>query len=191
MCRRRSVLLLTLAALTVHAVVANASHDVPRKAAAIRVGLVRAHDACTVPNAVHDEVVIFGSACAPAVPLSAYAFGSRGQGKAQVQRVADGIALRFALTDVRTAGDSPVDGVTFAGRVLLRLTDDGCSSAASCTVELFIQIDVPCVNGRCYHSQTYPNAFLPVGLNGSAEVLQVDVLDDAGNRFATNGLLLN
>ena len=191
MSRRYFALLLILTALAVHPLVANASHDVPRRAAGIKLGLVRAHQACTVPNAVHDQVVVFNAACAPAAPLSTYSFGPQGQGKALVQTVAGGVELRFALTNVHTAADAPADGVMFAGRVFLRLTDDGCSSAAACTVETSISVDIPCVRGRCFTNSIFPNLILPVGLNGSAEVLGVDVLDDFGDRFATQGLLLN
>jgi hypothetical protein len=191
MARPDRVLLLILAMGAAYPMVVNASHDVPHKSAGIRVGLVRAHDPCAVPNAVHDQVVVFSSACAPAVPFSAYTFGPRGQGKVQVRRVGDGIQMRFVLTDVLTVGDDPADNVTFSGRAALRLTDHGCSSAPSCTVETGLSMDIPCVNGRCFASQVYPDLFLPVGLEASAEVLQVDVLDGSDNRFATQGFLLN
>lgn len=39
--------------------------------------------------------------------------------------------------------------------------------------------------------QTFPYIFLPVGLEGSAEVVRIDVIDDTGERFATHGLLLD
>jgi len=189
-CRHFAVLLI-LAVATVHPLAVYASHDVPRKSAGIRVGLVRAYEDCTEPNAVHDQVVVLNSACAPAVAFSPYRFGPQGQATAQVQTVSGGIKMRFALPDVRTVGDTPVSNMTFRGRVSLRVTDHGCSSAPSCTIETFIGIDIPCVRGRCVASHMYPDLFLPTGLEGSAEVLGVDVLDAAGNRFATHGLLLN
>lgn len=190
MSRRLTIPALAVVATMTWPLVAIASHDVPRKATSMKVDLVRANAACTTPNAVHDQVVVFASACAPAVPLSGYTFGPDGRGKASLRMNSNGIDMRFALTDVLTDGNLPADGVTFHGRADLRLTDHGCSGHLSCTVETSVSIDVPCVQGRCFGMQTYPYIFLPVGLEGSAEVLRIDVIDDTGDRFATHGLLL-
>jgi hypothetical protein len=37
----------------------------------------------------------------------------------------------------------------------------------------------------------YPDVLFVSGLSGAAEVTQIDLLDDAGNRFATQGILLH
>jgi hypothetical protein len=182
-----------LLAVVVGAVVfspsANASHDRPLRSSGIRVGLVRAYAPCEVPNAVHDQVLVIGNACAPATALSPFKFGPKGQARAQIKTLPDGLQMKFKLVDVRDASDALVD-LTFHGRITIRITDHGCSAATSCTFESAVQIDVPCDNGRCVGSQVYPAAFLPVGLEGSAEVVQVDVTDPNGDRFATTGVLL-
>jgi hypothetical protein len=72
----------------------------------------------------------------------------------------------------------------------MRLTDDGCSSAPSCTVETSLAVLIPSREGRCFTNTTYPDWFLPVGLGASAEI-HVDVLDDSATRFATQGILLH
>ena len=126
----RDATALVVALVVLAALPAAADHDAPSKAGGIDVDLVRAHSACTAPNDIHDRVAVFSSACSPAAPFSTYAFGPAGKGRAQVRRVANGIKLRFDVQDVRTAaGDAPVAGVEFAGRVYVRLTDDGCSAA--------------------------------------------------------------
>ena len=118
-----------------------------------------------------------------------YAFGPAGRGRAQVRRVANGIKLRFDVRDVRTAADAPVDGVEFAGRVYVRLTDDGCSAAPSCTLETFFRSASRARRGAAKSTCSIPLVLLPVGLGGAAEITQIDVLDDTGNRFATAGFL--
>ena len=170
---------------------ARATHDAPSSAKTVKTDLVRAYAECTTPNDVHDLVTVFAFACSPATPLSAYTFGPQGQGKAQVQLASDGIKFRFAVRDVRTAADAAADGVVFKGRVRIRFTDHGCSAAPSCTVETFFSIDVPCAGGTCSASVVYPDVLFVSGLSGAAEVPQIDVLDDAGNRFATQGILLH
>ena len=185
----RDATALVVALFVLAALPAAADHDAPSKARGIDVDLVRAHAACTAPNDIHDRVAVFPSACSPAAPFSSYAFGPAGRGRAQVRRVANGIKLRFDVRDVRTAADAPVDGVEFAGRVYVRLTDDGCSAAPSCTLETFFQVSAPCKAGRCQVNLLYPSVLLAVGLGGAAEITQIDVLDDTGNRFATAGFL--
>lgn len=171
--------------------IAGASHDAPFKAVSVTTDLVRAHTPCSAPNAVHDRVVVLQNACAPGTPLSAYGYGPAGQGKAQIRLVGTGVKMRFELKDVRTSTNLPADGVVFAGRLSIRLTDDGCSSASSCTVETTLGIQIPCAAGRCVAKTVYSDLFLPVGLGGAAEITQIDVLDDAGDRFATQGILLH
>lgn len=169
---------------------AHADHDLPAQAAKAKVDLVRAYAPCTAPNDVHDQIVVFAQACSPAAPLSPYRFGAGGKGKAQIQRVNTGIKLRFDLRDVRAIDDQPANGVEFSGRLGMRVTDHGCSTAPSCTIETWLQIGVSCSGGRCIGSTLFPVLFLPVGLDGAVEITQVDVLDDAGNRFATAGILM-
>jgi hypothetical protein len=171
--------------------VVNADHDVVEKSSGIKVGLVRAYEPCTAPNTTHDQVVVYGSACGPAVPLSEYRFGPTGRGTAQAKTVSDGLKMKFSLTDVHNLGDAPVNNVTFTGRFTLRFTDHGCSAVDSCTVESFLSLQLPCSNGHCKAGQLYGNAFLPVGLEASVEIVGVDVFDPNGDRFATAGLLHN
>lgn len=170
---------------------AAAAPNTPRKAKSIKTDLVRAYAECSAPNDTHDLVTVFAAACAPAVPLSPYAFGPQGQGTAQVQLVGNGIRYRFDVKDVRTAADAPADGVVFTGRVHLRLTDAGCSGSPACTVETFVGIDVPCTAGSCRANVRYPDVLFVAGLGGAVEVTRIDLLDDAGNRFATQGIRLH
>lgn len=168
-----------------------ADHDTPRAAKSIKADLVRAYAECAAPNDVHDQVTVFASACSPAAPLSSYRFGPQGQGMAQVRLVPGGIKYRFTVKDVRTAADAPADGVVFRGRLHLRMTDHGCSGAPSCTVETFLTADLPCNAGSCAASLFHADELFVAGLGGAVEVTRIDVLDDAGNRFATQGLLLH
>lgn len=170
---------------------AQADPNRPRKAHLIKTDLVRAYAECTTPNDTHDRVTVFAFACSPAVPLSPYNFGPQGGAKAQVQLAKDGIRYRFDVKDVRTAADAPADGALFRGRVHLRFTDQGCTGQPACTVETFVTIDLPCTAGRCRANTFYPDVLFVAGLNGAAEVTRIDVLDDAGNRFATQGIRLN
>lgn len=181
-----------LAAICLAATVAPAvaDHDVPLDATLVKVDLVRAYAPCTAPNDVHDQIVVFAGACSPAAPLSPYRFGPGGRGRVQVQRVGSGIKFRVQLKDVRAIDDQPANGVDFTARIQLRITDDGCSAAPSCTFETFLGVGVPCAAGRCAGTVTYPSLFLPAGLEGGAEITLVDVLDDADNRFATAGIRL-
>jgi hypothetical protein len=172
---------------------AEATHNTPARGKTIKTDLVRAYAECTAPNDVHDKVTVWGSACSPAAPLSSYSFGPRGHGQVQIKLLParSGIKYRFDLRDVRTAANAAAGGVVFKGRINMRLTDDGCSAAPSCTLETFKTIDVPCTGGRCVGTVLFPDILFVRGLGGAVEVTRIDVLDDAGNRFATQGILLN
>lgn len=167
---------------------AAADHDLPAKAKSVKVDLVRAHEACSVPNDTHDHVLVI-AACSPATAPSSYGFGPAGTGTVQVQRAKNGIKFRFDVKDVRTGAAVPVNGVDFSGRVSMRITDDGCSGA-SCTFETFISVTLPCSGGRCVAKILYPGVFLPLGADAALEITGIDVRDDGGARFATQGILL-
>ena len=70
-------------------------------------------------------------------------------------------------------------------------TDDGCTGFPSCTVETSLSVGMPCSNGSCAVSQNYPHAFLPVGLEGTYEVVGVEVIDANDDVFATQGVLVD
>ena len=186
MLRRNLLLTLILAAAFVSPRVAHADHDAPSKVSSMKVGLVRAYEPCTVPNTEHAHGY---DACAPAVPLSPYQFGPQGQGRARVQVKTEGIQMRFSLTDIRTPGDNPADGVTFTGRIAIRQTSHDCPEP-TCTFQTAVSIDVPCSNGHCAASQIYPLTFLPIGDPDESAEVQVEVLDSNGNLFATDGILM-
>ena len=99
-----------------------------------------------VPNTDHEHG---HDACVPAVPLSPYQLGPKGQGRARVQVKTEGIQMRFSLVDVRTPGDNPADGVTFTGRISIRQTSHG-RPESTCTFQTAVSIDVPCSNGTCF-----------------------------------------
>jgi hypothetical protein len=177
---------LILAAAAFAPRVAIADHDEPYKASSLKVSLVRAYETCTVPNTDHAHGY---DACAPAVPFSPYQFGPKGRGRARVQVKTEGIQMRFSLTDVRTPGDNPANGVTFTGRIAVRQTSHDCPEP-TCTFQTSISIAVPCSNGTCAASQTYLATFLPVGDSEESAEVQVEVLDSNGNLFATDGILM-
>jgi hypothetical protein len=166
--------------------IARADVDLPKKTTATKVSLVRAYAPCVTPNDTHTTGAVI-AACSPAAALSSYSFGSTGKGSAQVQIAGYALKLRFDVTDVRTAGDDPADGVAFSGRAHVRFTDDGCSGT-TCTVETFFSVTLSCEGGRCSGKSTYPEVLLPFRAPVSAEITGIDVYDDLGNRFATMGI---
>jgi len=175
------------------AVTARAEPNMPHRAKALRVELVRAYAPCAAPNdGIRDTD---WPACATNTPLSVFNFGPHGHGRARVwmAQTGDSFRLQLDLDDVVDAAGKPVDdAVSFTLAFTYRITTNHCDWGKVCTTTTFVNHDTvaTCSNGRCHgHARISLGVMGDQAFPSSIEIEPMQVLDPATHVFATQGTI--